>query len=70
MISYRKRIGRATNMELHPRLRMRRNVPSMESKRKGKGTKPNPKEILVRRARRKTCPKSSAFTLMNSGTMP
>lgn len=37
---------------------------------KGKGRNPNPKQNRVKGTRRKTCPESNAFTVMNSGTMP
>lgn len=49
---------------------MRRNVTWLERKRKGKRRNPNPKHNLVKAARRKTCLESSAFIVMNSGTMP
>ena len=40
------------------------------NEKKGKGRNPNPKQNLVKGARRKTCPESSAFTIMNFGIMP
>jgi len=55
---------------LNPRVRMKKKFPWLERKRRGKGRNPNPKKILVKGARRKTCPESSAFIVMNLGTMP
>jgi len=57
-------------MRLHPRARMRRSMPWMERKRKGKGRNPNPKNDPVKGERRKTYIESSAFTVINLGTMP
>lgn len=57
-------------MILHPRARMKKIVPCLERKRKGKGINPNPKKIRVMEERIKTCPESSAFTIMNFRIMP
>lgn len=57
-------------MEFHPRSEMKIVVPFPERERNGKGKNPNPKKSLVKGARRKTCLKSSVFTIMNWGTMP
>ena len=49
---------------------MKKIVPWLERQRRGKGRNHNPKKNLVKGERRMTCPESSAFTVMNSSTMP
>lgn len=56
-------------MRLHPRARMKINVPWLERKIKGKGRNPNPNHNLVKGTRINTCLKLSAFIVMNLGTM-
>ena len=57
-------------MGLHPRVRMKKNLHWMERKRREKGKNINTNQNLVKGERRKTFPKTSAFTVMNSGIVP
>lgn len=69
-ILYMKSSGKTLETEPHPSVKKKKTIPWLERKRKGKGRNPNPKEILVKGARINTCPKSSAFTVMNWDTIP
>ena len=69
-IWYRNSLGGTPITGPHPRFNMRRILPWLEKKIKGKGINPNPKEILVRKARRKTCQILNDFTIMSWDIMP
>ncbi len=61
--------NKVEEMGIHIRERMKKMFPWMVRKRRENGINPNRKKNLVKWERRKTCPESSAFDVMNSDTI-
>jgi len=66
----KKRKCGTLEMEPHSSMMMRIIVPWMERQRKGKGINLNPKDILVKQARRRTSQRLNVFIVIIWDTMP
>lgn len=65
-----KRSRGVIEMELNPMMMIRRIVPWMERRRKGEGRNPNPKDIMIRKERIKTCQRLNVFTITGWDIVP